>query len=939
MNAGVRLRREGTLVKTADSEKPASAVHGFRRVGAAVMALTIAIGGVFTISQAAEAADGTAPPTHEYRVLTTEHTDAISTFWDDGTFSLGSKADVDGALKVRFPADGLLIQVDDTARVASWPAGKEFVAEGGVPVWLAPMAQTPGVVWPGFSTESVPAGTLSTPIVFTLDSVIGSGPDAGGTVEVWTSDLASGLDERLWSSDDGISSFSRPINTHLHANWAFTQPGSYQLTATASASTADGTEVSDTKTYLFYAGELPGTAETTTSVRIEGASTISHGAAVELRADVAPSSAEGYIEFRNGDKVLGHEPVSDGVAKFTVRDLSIGAHSLSARFVPAVANYASASTSAAVSINVTDASGSAFELKGLQRSYEPGEEMSVRVTGATLREKEYYGLLARQIGTAFAGHGLATNETGNFSRVMSADDSGFEFAAAVMTCADWDPDCEYRDYGTVIAQSAWVQTEIAMLGSAPVLTQEGGEGPLYPGDERRLTASNLHLAEGETVEFGHLVPGQDRGWDAGLPWVSEAVYPEPHIAEVSRMAGSDVPYLAVIRVIRDGVAVRISQPVEMLNAEYEILVQGVQPLYLEHTALNASATLYPVREEATKLTYRWEFSKSSGFYPDKDTWAESKGIVEELSHPVTMSEHEGYLRLAAYRAGGQLAFYSSGEQFRVTDDPNAQLFLLKNLAEHYHQGDNVDLGVILSPGLQPGDELLWEWKWPGGEWTGFPGASGLSAPVTAEQALHEVQVRAILSYADESKASLITDPVTIRNDDHGAPARQQLSIEGATAVAQNETVQLTAALPAKLGAEERYTSVLSDYKWERKPVGANEFTVVAGQTGSSLSFTAGAEDDGAAYRVSLIKPNGELGYGPSATVVLEVSESTPTPEPEVSPAPGNTETSQVGPDGKPLATTGAEASLSIALGGGGVLLAVGTMLVLAARRRAVGQRM
>ncbi|MGB3373768.1 MAG: choice-of-anchor M domain-containing protein [Microbacterium sp.] len=171
----------------------------------------------------AAAAEGAAPAPTEYRVLETEHSDTIATFWDGGDFALGSKADVDGSLGVRFPADGILIHVNDLARYDSWPAGYEFVAPTGSTVWLAPQTRKDGVVWPGFSTESVPSGVLNGNITFTLDDVTGP-----GSVELWTSNAFGGVQERLWSSDEAVKSFARPINTHMHANWAFTQPGTYR---------------------------------------------------------------------------------------------------------------------------------------------------------------------------------------------------------------------------------------------------------------------------------------------------------------------------------------------------------------------------------------------------------------------------------------------------------------------------------------------------------------------------------------------------------------------------------------------------------------------------------------------------------------------------------------------------------------------------------------
>lgn len=154
-------------------------------------------------------------------VIADVHTDAVSTFWDDGHLVLASKADTP-TLHTRYEAEDVWFHVDDDSRIDGFPAGYEFVAPAGTTVWLAPEVQQPNQIWPGFSTESVPSGVLDNDDI-TLTLV---GVDGPGDVELWQTG-SFGAAQRLWSSDEAAyKSFTRKTNVHMHANWAFTRPAS-----------------------------------------------------------------------------------------------------------------------------------------------------------------------------------------------------------------------------------------------------------------------------------------------------------------------------------------------------------------------------------------------------------------------------------------------------------------------------------------------------------------------------------------------------------------------------------------------------------------------------------------------------------------------------------------------------------------------------------------
>jgi surface-anchored protein len=199
-----------------------------------------------------------------------------------------------------------------------------------------------------------------------------------------------------------------------------------------------------------------------------------------------------------------------------------------------------------------------------------------------------------------------------------------------------------------------------------------------------------------------------------------------------------------------------------------------------------------------------------------------------------------------------------------------QIFQFQPLSDHYHQGNPINLVLAADPPPAQGDQIVWEWKWPGTDWTNYPGGSGFSRTVTAEQALDGLQVRATLAFAS-TNTTVTAGPVTIFVDDHGAAARQQPIIVGATFHTAGNLVTLTRHLPAN------GPTILTTHRWERKAAGATEFSPVAGASGATLSFTATTADGGAEYRVAILKPDGTVAYGPSPAVTLDVDEPAPIP--------------------------------------------------------------
>lgn len=790
----------------------------------------------------AHAADGPAPVPEERRVLADLHTDAVSTFWEGQELVLGSRADVPEGLHTRFEADELWFHVDQDARVEGLPAGYEFLAPQGSTVWLAPMTQDQAVLWPGFSTEPVPAGVLdNNDITFSLEDV-----DGPGDVELWLNGSFGGVGERLWSSDEGVKNFTRKTNVHLHANWAFTQPGVYDLTVKATAALG-GAPVSDTATYTFVVGDLPEQHSTTTTLEVS-ATEVGHGDPVTLSAAVAPAGVEGYVEFRDGATVLGHQPIAGGSASLQAT-LPVGSHSVTARFVPAVANLASASTSDAVAIQVADPSGLPFGIDGVEGTYQPGDTLRARVVGYTLAEGETFRWAIRPIGASTSGYAFEGTGTeaaqGRVEQVVDASHDGYEIRVRV------------RSGSAYTATSEWMP--ITVDGAVDAVTTTFPAGDHYIGDEIVLPLQGRALEAGEEVQLAYRYSS---------PWFVEPSASRVGDTLVWRTVGQYDDTEMAIQVVRDGLVVAQSPVFHATVKAYEVLVEGLRPVYRVGQTVRVTADVHP---EPEGLTYRWFTYRNDDEGNFQIITLEEGTDAAALTYETTATmdlDGEPLIFAVVGNAGSDEEVFAGTwtEMLAVSAaDPETQLLFFEDLGGHYHQGGTINLDLVADPALAEGDTITWEWLWPGTEtWAEVPGATGLSHELVAEQALEGVQIRATLTFGDGGE-QLTAEPVTIHVDDHGAPPRQQPTVVGGTSVTEGATVTLVRGLP------ENGPTVLTEHRWERKAAGSEEWIALEGQAGAELSFTAATHDDGAAYRVSILKPTGEVAYGPSTAVTLEVA--------------------------------------------------------------------
>lgn len=196
------------------------------RMMAVVAAVTVAVVGLTTTTAYAN-------------TIETGHIDALNIAYANGALTLD--------IKTYSPTAGNVSPANTVLRLASSsaiavPSGSAWSCLGtaGSTVYVAPQAQNPNLLWPGWNTEDVPAN--QGPVKLELTNV--SGP-AGGRFTLYTTNAFGTPTYRLnTNSASGCPISVWPGNisagTHAHGNWAFSAPGTYTLTFKATAQGGSG---------------------------------------------------------------------------------------------------------------------------------------------------------------------------------------------------------------------------------------------------------------------------------------------------------------------------------------------------------------------------------------------------------------------------------------------------------------------------------------------------------------------------------------------------------------------------------------------------------------------------------------------------------------------------------------------------------------------------
>ena len=176
----------------------------------------------------------------------------------DGQWRAGLRHDAETGAVWRDPNQTVLRVSDAAVMTAPDSADYPFLADvAGKPVYVVPQTQNPGVVWLGWNTQA-PAVTATIDRGLTMRVGPVSGPG-----RAWLFLQSGTFGKPLLLADSGAAPGDVWIDsgTHVHANWAFSAPGTYTATVTFLGTTTAGEAVSASTTLRFAVGDAASASE------------------------------------------------------------------------------------------------------------------------------------------------------------------------------------------------------------------------------------------------------------------------------------------------------------------------------------------------------------------------------------------------------------------------------------------------------------------------------------------------------------------------------------------------------------------------------------------------------------------------------------------------------------------------------------------------------
>ena len=170
----------------------------------------------------------------------------------DGQWRAGLRHDAESGAVWRDPNQTVLRVNDAAIMTAPDSADYPFLADvAGKPVHVIPQTQNPSVVWLGWNTQD-PAVTATIDRGLTMRVGPVSGPG-----RAWLFLQSGTFGKPLLLADSGAAPGDVWIDsgTHVHANWAFSAPGTYTATVTFLGTTTAGEAVSASTTLRFAVGD------------------------------------------------------------------------------------------------------------------------------------------------------------------------------------------------------------------------------------------------------------------------------------------------------------------------------------------------------------------------------------------------------------------------------------------------------------------------------------------------------------------------------------------------------------------------------------------------------------------------------------------------------------------------------------------------------------
>ena len=205
----------------------------------------------------------------------------------DGQWRAGLRHDAETGAVWRDPNQTVLRVGDAAIMTAPDSADYPFLADvAGKPVYVVPQTQNPGVVWLGWNTQD-PAVTATIDRGLTMRVGPVSGPG-----RAWLFLQSGTFGKPLLLADSGAAPGDVWIDsgTHVHANWAFSAPGTYTATVTFLGTTTAGEAVSASTTLRFAVGDAASASEALAMAAPAAADAASAGASASS-SGAAPAAS------------------------------------------------------------------------------------------------------------------------------------------------------------------------------------------------------------------------------------------------------------------------------------------------------------------------------------------------------------------------------------------------------------------------------------------------------------------------------------------------------------------------------------------------------------------------------------------------------------------------------------------------------------------------
>lgn len=205
----------------------------------------------------------------------------------DGQWRAGLRHDAESGAVWRDPNQTVLRVSDAAVMTAPDSADYPFLADvAGKPVYVVPQTQNPNVVWLGWNTQD-PAVTATIDRGLTMRVGPVSGPG-----RAWLFLQSGTFGKPLLLADSGAAPGDVWIDsgTHVHANWAFSAPGTYTATVTFLGTTTAGEAVSASTTLRFAVGDAASASEALAMAAPAAADAASAGASASSSGSAPAAS-------------------------------------------------------------------------------------------------------------------------------------------------------------------------------------------------------------------------------------------------------------------------------------------------------------------------------------------------------------------------------------------------------------------------------------------------------------------------------------------------------------------------------------------------------------------------------------------------------------------------------------------------------------------------